>query len=128
MKRINVLTLTVVLSGLVFFSCSEDKSINDNQFCSFVNSGDINKTGTAIDAFLSDLSEHSSSEQKLQKLTQWLKSYSCITDATILCNSCIYTYPAISEIAVSFIENNKTETVILAIRMSEPLKVAGYHE
>jgi hypothetical protein len=125
--------LILVAGGIFLLSwgCSNEignEEIVDEKFCPFVNVENIDKTGPSIDEFLTGLNNDLTVEQQLQELTAWLKFHACITDATILCNSCIYTNPPMSEIAVSFIENGITKTIVLDIKMTNPLKFSGYHE
>jgi hypothetical protein len=61
-------------------------------------------------------------EQNLQTFAKWLKSSSCIIDATVICVSCIKTLPAQSEISFSFQERETTKVVTLDISMSKPLE------
>ena len=51
-----------------------------------------------------------------------VKSYLCVIDVRILCVSCIYTFPAQSEISVLFKENETTKEVVLDILMYDILK------
>ena len=91
----------------------------------YLNSENIDKTIPIINEFLVGLpssNSFSEDEQNLQALTKWLKSNSCVIDATILCVSCIYTLPAQSEISFSFKEGEVTKVVTLDISMSKPLK------
>jgi hypothetical protein len=93
----------------------------------YLNSEDIDKTIPIINEFLVGLpnsNSFSEDEQNLQALTEWLKSKSCVIDATILCVSCIYTYPAQSEISFSFNEEEITKEVVLDILMTNPLKAS----
>ena len=100
----------------------------DVTFCSCFDVENMDKTIPFINGFLASLPNSLNDEQKLQALTTWLNSCSCITDATIVCASCIKTLPLQSEIAISFEENGITKSFILDISMSNPLKAIHYHE
>ena len=95
---------------------------------------EMNKSLPVINEFLADLPSNSEEQsflndgEKLQSLVEWLKSKSCVVDATVLCNSCIYTLPVQSEISISVKYNEKTEVVILDILMSNPLRAIRFHE
>jgi len=101
-------------------------NVSDSEnICLYLNSENIDKTIPIINEFLEGLpssNSFSEDEQNLQALTEWLKSNSCVIDATILCVSCIYTYPAQSEISFSFKEGAVTKEIILDIIMTNPLK------
>jgi len=101
-------------------------NVSDSEkLCLYLNSENIDKTVPIINEFLEGLPSSNSflgDEQNLQALREWLKSNSCVIDATILCISCIYTYPAQSEISFSFKEGAVTKEVILDIIMTNPLK------
>ena len=97
-------------------------------FCRFLSMKTMEKTIPVINEFLEGLQETLTSEQKLQDLVKWLKSHPCIIDAIVLCESCIYTNPPMSEILISFKENGITKELILDISMTSPLKVLHFHE
>jgi len=118
----------LLLLGLVGCDKSESSLIENEEFRSYVNTENIDKTIPLINEFLAGLSNNLNDEQKLQALSTWLKSCPGITDATVLCVSCIYTLPAQSEILVSFKENGITKDLTLDISMSNPLKAIRYHE
>ena len=132
LKKSTVVTLCMILIGLFLsVGCKKEKNgeeTNGEAFCSYVNAEDLDKTIPLINEFLKDLSNDLNDEQKLQALVTWLKSYSCIVDAEILCVSCIFTLPAQSEIFISFKEKNITRSFILDIVMDNPLTSVRYHE
>ena len=99
-----------------------------SEFCLYANVEDFHKTTPIINEYLSILPKRMSDEQQLQALAEWLKTYPCIIDAVILCQSCIYTNPVMSEIMISFKENGITKELILDVVMTNPLRIAGVHE
>jgi hypothetical protein len=109
---------------IVIYDDEQENSEEQSHF----NVVELNKTIPGINEFLAGLPSESTDEQKLEALTAWLKSYSCINDATILCISCIETLPTQSEISISVNKNGKTEDYILDILMSNPLKAIRFHE
>ena len=127
MKKLNLVGVVILLLlGLV--GCDkEKKQVTDNEkLCLYLNSENIDETIPIINEFLADLpssNSFSEDEQNLQALTEWLKSSSCVIDATILCVSGIYTDPAQSEVSFSFKENDVIKRVVLDILMTNPLKV-----
>ncbi|RPA68288.1 hypothetical protein EF405_11520 [Cyclobacteriaceae bacterium YHN15] len=112
------------------FGCSEnDFDCRDNKaFCSSVQSQNLQKTETVINEFLKELSVDLDSQEKLERLRDWLQCKSCVAHAEIFCNSCIYTLPPISELKITFIIEDQETEKILDIIMSEPLRFAGYHD
>jgi len=108
--------------NVIFINGEQVYCYNAKEICSYLNMEDITKTIPIIDDYLASLSNDLNDEQKLQAFTEWLKSHSCVIDASILCVSCIYTWPAISEISILFKENEKTVEVVLDILMTNPLK------
>jgi hypothetical protein len=124
MKQLNLIGLILFsLIGLV--GCDKESQTDSGKLCSYLNSGNIDKTIPIINEFLADLpnsNSFSEDEQNLQTFVKWLKSNSCIIDATILCVSCIETLPEQSEVSFSFQEGEITKVVTLDISMSKPLK------
>ncbi|MDR0796166.1 MAG: hypothetical protein LBE79_08985, partial [Tannerella sp.] len=104
MKKLSLIGLILLLlRGLV--GCDKEGQVTDSgKLCSYLNIENINKTIPVINDYLASLKSNLNDEQKLQSLTDWLKSSPCVIDATILCMSCIYTLPAQSEISFSFKE------------------------
>jgi hypothetical protein len=125
---ISVVAIAICLAGLTMLSgCDkkEEQVTDSEELCLYLNSGNIDKTIPIINEFLAGLpngNSFSEDEQNLQALTEWLKSSSCIIDASVLCVSCIYTLPAQSEVSFSFQEGEITKVVTLDISMSKPLK------
>jgi hypothetical protein len=115
----------IAISTLVFgfVGCDKEKDKKE-ELCSYLNSENLDKTIPIINDYLAGQKSKLNDEEKLQALVKWLKSCTCITDATILCISCIYTLPAMSEIKVMFEENEKTVELILDITMSNPLRAS----
>ena len=65
-------------------------------------------------------------QTKLEKLCGWLNQKDCVLETEIFCVSCIKTYPAQSEIFITF--NNIDTTLIMDILMGELLTFERYHE
>ncbi len=122
MKQLNLIGLILLLLiGLV--GCDKKGQATDSEkLCSYLNIENINKTVPIINDYLASLKSNLNNEEKLQSLTEWLKSSSSVIDAAILCMSCISTLPEQSEISFSFKEEEVTKVVILDISMSNPLK------
>ena len=101
---------------------------SEEDFCLYLNSGNMDETLPIINEFLTGLPDESTEKQKLDALIDWLETFSCVREASIFCVSCVKTSPLQSEISISVNINNKTEDFILDILMSNPLKATRYHE
>lgn len=119
------LAIAFVLTSLTLFCCKKEKT--DEIFCGFVDTQNFNETGPLIDNFLSDL-KNGTPEEHLNALRDWLDDKSCVDSVSIFCNSCIFTFPAQSELRVGFISNGQKINRTLDILMSEKLKFRSYHE
>ena len=72
-------------------------------------------------------SVNKSPETQLYDLVEWLDKQQCIS-AELLCNSCIYTYPAQSEIRIVLNTGGERGIVTLDILMSKRIEARGFHE
>ena len=132
--KTNIFKLSVFMLSLAIATAGCKKPIevsngnDDEDFCSHFNSNDFDKAIPFVDEFLSDFHGDKDDEQKLVVLIAWLKTKPCITDAVLLCQSCIETDPPTSQIVITFDENETSKKLVLNISMSNPLKVAGYRE
>jgi hypothetical protein len=121
---IGIITIVCVLFG----SCSKESisTQDDFKFCVLVHENNFDQTGPIINDFLDGLKKDKPDEN-LEKLANWLESISCVNKVSILCNSCIYTDPPMSELKVDYHTNGLIVATILDIKMSEPLKFVRYH-
>ncbi len=117
-------TLAILLICLATFSCKEER--DNEQFCTLINDQNFDATLPLVDEFLATLSDNTQ-EESLEKLKNWLDAKDCVNTVTILCNSCIYTLPAQSELSVEFNANGQDTILTLDIIMDEPLRVRTYH-
>ena len=126
MKKLKLIgVILLLLVGFVGCDKEEGQATDSEKLCLYLNSGNIDKTIPIINEFLAGLpnsNSFSEDEQNLQTLAEWLKSNSCVTDATVLCVSCIETFPEQSEVSFSFQEGEIEKVVTLDISMSKPLK------
>jgi hypothetical protein len=130
MKKASLLLATLVSITIVFTSCKKDPNdcTQEVEFCGFINAEEFDKTGTLMDRFLEGVATNLTDQEKLEKLIVWLECKNCVADAEIICKSCIYTFPAQSELKVRFIVNGQPTDKILDISMSEPLRFRSYHD
>ncbi len=65
-------------------------------------------------------------QKQLESLATWLSNQRCIFTAEVLCNSCVYTDPPISEIFL--ISNGPgNDSLIVDVQMTSPLSISGVH-
>jgi len=128
MKLRLILLLSFLFIGSLFSGCKKDDkiTIENDQFCALVSSKSIEATGLLINDFLAGL-ENSDKSDNLLKLKTWLEAKSCVDSVSIICNSCIYTYPTQSELSVTFITNGTKSELIMDVIMAEPLIFGSYH-
>jgi hypothetical protein len=121
-------TLSIMTATILLVSCkNENNTCTDEEvFCSFVNDQNFDGTGQLIDSFLGTLEKNDT--KALEKLKGWLDCKSCVLNTEILCNSCIFTFPAQSELRLRFNANGQTVELTLDILMTEKLKFIRYHE
>lgn len=130
MKHHSILvTFSILLTCLSLLSCKKDKTgtADDDKFCEYVSSQNFEATGPFIDTFLATL-DNNNQDDNLGKLKGWMEAKSCVDSTTVLCNSCIDTNPAQSELRVTFNSNGQKISLIMDIVMSDPLKFRTYHE
>jgi len=81
------LLLAIGFATAIFTSCERNEPevcIECDKFCLYANLENFHKTAPFINAHLELLSKNNwSDERKLQALTEWLKSHSCIIDAKL---------------------------------------------
>ncbi len=124
--KIILTTLAIILTCLTTFSCKKDREADNEQFCTLVNDQNFDATLPLVDTFLATL-DGNNQEESLQKLKEWLDAKSCVNTSSILCNSCIKTLPAQSELSIEFNVNGQNVTLTLDISMGETLKTLTYH-
>ena len=117
--------LAVVIAGCKS-SQINDEPENDVDFCSCVNTENIDKTIPVINDFLYKLSDELDEEQKFLKLIEWLKSHTCLISVELYGHLCMYSEQPMSKILISFDENEITKEIILDISMKQPLEAVGY--
>ena len=128
MKKLSFIIAIVITACLMVSSCTKSSITlpNDIKFCSLVKAQDFIETGPIIDDFLQRLRKNQP-DKNLDKLVKWLNGISCVDNAAIICNSCIETYPAQSELRVDFRINGQLVSEVLDIKMDERLKFVRYH-
>lgn len=130
MKKIALTLNTIILLTLVLPSCQKEdiKCSGDTEFCSFIDKEDFTGTSSVINKWLTKQKTNLSENEKLERLRDWLECKSCVSQAKIDCNSCIYTLPTQSELKIVFIIKRQKVEKCLDVIMDTPLKVRGYHD
>lgn len=130
MKKIALTINAIILLTLMLTSCQKEdiKCSGDKEFCSFIDKEDYNSTGSLTNKWLAGQKKTLSENEKLEHLKDWLECKSCVSNVRIECNSCIYTYPAQSELKISFIIKGQKIEKCLDVIMDDPLRVRSYHD
>jgi len=97
----------------------------ENEFCLYLNEGNMVKTIPFVNEFLSELPNELDDDQQLEELVAWLKTQPCIIDASVLC---VETNPSMSEILISFDETGIIKDFIFDVSMTQPLEIVGHRE
>jgi hypothetical protein len=127
-RKIIVTVNILILSCFSLFSCKKDKAdtTQEDRFCILVNENNFAATGPLINNFLATIN-NGSTDERLQKLSNWLENKCCVDTAIVLCNSCIETLPPQSELSIDFVSNGQKVTKIMDILMDDTLKFIEYH-
>lgn len=124
--------LLVTMFGSIFIlaACNKDniRCTKETEFCKFITAEEFKQTGPLINSFVKRLEFNLSDQEKLEKLNEWLKCKKCVSNAIVLCNSCIQTGIAQSELKIWFNVKGQQIEKILDISMSEPLQFRTYHD
>jgi predicted aldo/keto reductase-like oxidoreductase len=127
MKRI------IIFAGFLFFA-SVFNSCKKETFNSFdcfslrqgIKSDSFELVKKEINKICSGLTE-TTVKQKLQKLTETISS-KCKMQASVLCVNCIYTYPAQSEIKITFSLSGIEYSKVIDIISFDPLQFHSMHD
>ena len=130
MKAVNLMIKSILLFAILLSSCKKEavECSNEKEFCAFVNAEEFDKTSASINKYLKSLNKRLSENEKLEIFRVWLECKSCVTKAEILCNSCVYTDPAQSELRITFLVKGQKIEKILDITMAEPLRFRNFHD
>ena len=130
-------SILMLLACLTLWTCKKYIIVcpQNETFCTLIDEQDYEATLPFIDNFLASMiyANYASALKKdnqdrgLLKLKNWLECKSCVDRARILCNSCIETGIAQSELKIDFISNGQIVTLILDIYMENPLRTRKYH-
>lgn len=125
-------TIFTIVLGILFcltlWTCNKDAIVclDNEAFCSLVEQQNFDATGAIINDFFSSQNKGDKDEH-LEKLQNWLECKSCVSKVTLICNSCIKTLPAQSELSIKFLSNGQKVKMTLDIVMDDPLRFRAYH-
>ena len=144
-KKVKCLAILLLVAG--FLSCDKQSSfvepeeedaeepqafvideVDDLEFCSYLSVENIDKSIPIVKKFLEGLSTDLDDEKKLHAAAIWLKSCSCIIDATVAFKSNFAPNGVWeSEVVISYEESGTTKYFRLEILNTRPLAVVGYY-
>lgn len=125
----HILLPTIALAALTLGArCNkhDHHTTGNDAFCQVMEQEGLDATGTVVNTFLAQLSEGET--QGLEKLLAWLDEKSCVTEATLICHSCIETLPPQSEIRLVLHGENLHLEKTMDIAMETPLRFVRYHD
>lgn len=95
-------------------SCSKEEITVDQEqlFCEFVAKEEYNNLLPLINNYLSNLDNNNTDKARLEQLAIWLKSKSCVSDAEVECNMCVYSLPPQGHLRVQFNSTVKQLNVV----------------
>src|SRR5688500_703739 len=114
---------------LVALSCTkQDLKSNCKSLKEGIINDDVNKVNSSISKFVDELANKTHTSDNLTLLAQKI-SAGCSVKVEVLCYGCIYTFPAISEITVSFSTAGTTITKVIDIseNSSKEMKFTNMH-
>ena len=139
MNRLNIFVIGLFFAVAVFTGCKkevfeEEFELECGEFCLYSNVEDFHKTAPIINEYLEYLSKNNlrNDEQKLQALTEWLNSYSCVINAKLeyVGTDKEWAIPPgrYGRIAILLNDNGMTRELTLNIfgEYSKPLRATGY--
>jgi|GEM_PF-3812406 len=109
--------------SITLLACNTDKiSLStNNEICSNVANKNFDKIIPIMNSHLQDLERND--ENALEKFENWLNSISCVTNATIRCNSCMFSAPPQSAMSAVFTSQGQDIEMTIHILMAEKLQV-----
>ncbi|HQN57977.1 MAG TPA: hypothetical protein PLR24_12115 [Saprospiraceae bacterium] len=121
--------IVIILLGALAGGCNKERVLcaDDGEFCRSITNHREEKSLSIINGYLNKQNKNLDDGVKLCLLKDWLECKSCIEGAEILCNSCIYTLPAQSELSLRLNTSGPDSVVVLDIIMSNPLQAVRFH-
>ena len=124
------LNIFILITAVVFAfaACKKEVMICGNMtFCEKVDYQYSELLNTDINHFMATITADTP-EDKLNVLNDWLLNMRCVTEAEIICNSCIYTNPPQSELKITFDADGKEVIKTMNVLMSDTLKFVNFHK
>lgn len=122
------IVIVLILVALVVISCDKEGiGCDHRRFCASINARDFDAAGLVVGGLLSHLNDQQD-EAVLDQVDQWLRCKPCVLDVEIICRSCVYTLPTISELRVVFESNGQPIVQTMDIVMDNPPRFGGFHD
>lgn len=123
-------TLALLLLGIsvTMQACTTDdiSPSKEKEFCSSVQNENWEETISIMNNHLQSF--RSNDDSALERFEFWLNNLDCVTNATILCNSCMFSEPPQSAIQLILSARGQDIEMTMHILMSEKLKVLSLIE
>lgn len=100
----------------------------NNNLCAAVQELNFDQTLIPINTFLQQLQTSLSDQEKMERLQNWLSCQPCVSNATILCVSCIETLPQQSGIKIHFSLGSQDTSLILDVLMKPTPIASRFHQ
>ena len=138
-KNLKLTAIFATIAIFIFVACNSNdankpdtvNNFQSTEFCKYVSEGKFEITegvGKIINDFLKEIAPELDDTVKMEKLRDWLNKMECVSDAEILCVSCVKTNPPHSELIATFSTQDGPITLGLCIFMGEPLVLANWHD
>ena len=130
-KIINTLVFFMVI---IFFmtTCDKDGPVEDppvmpqdTTFCGYIDAERFDSTYRFLNQILSKIPFDEDSMKKFEKR---LIEENCVVEVEWICNSCLFSLPAQSEVLVRIKTNQGFIRVVIRVVMMEPMKSNGMYK
>jgi hypothetical protein len=130
-KIINTLVFFMVI---IFFmtTCDKDAPVEDppvmpqdTTFCGYIHAEKFDSTYRFLNQILSKIPFDEDSMKKFEKR---LIEENCVVEVEWICNSCLFSLPAQSEVLVRIKTNQGFIRVVIRVVMMEPMKSNGMYK
>jgi hypothetical protein len=130
-KIINTLVFFMVI---IFFmtTCDKDGPVEDipvipedTTFCGYIHAEKFDSTYRFLNQILSKIPFDEDSMKKFEKR---LIEENCVVEVEWICNSCLFSLPAQSEVLVRIKTNQGFIRVVIRVVMMEPMKSNGMYK
>lgn len=126
--KFNTTGFLIFCMAISLLACNQDdvSPTTDKEICRNVANKNFEATIPFMNSYLQGLKRNEGGE--LEKFENWLNSVSCITNATIRCNSCMFSSPPQSAMQVVFDSQGQDIEMTIHVLMAEKLEVVRIFE